>query len=309
MLEVLKDLSYILIMKPKLEIDYEAYPGGFICPLGRLTSRYINMSGPIGIAYERSINYQKSWHEHDEIDLTFPQGSSRLEFEEQNGKKYTVSSSEFMWMPAAIKHRQKPVSVLWDNFALFPKEPSIESTLQKLKIKTTQAAEKILSATHILPRSALLNELVVRLFEDRIIAKKRDEEGLMSKIIEECLRIIFKKEESSYSLQELDLPLIDLSLRYIEANLFNDISAVSIAKAARTSPATLYRQFAAELGIKPLEFQRKRRLDEALQLMISGKYSISDVATIVGFQDLAAFSKSFKKQFGVSPKQYLEKSK
>ncbi|MGZ6442182.1 MAG: helix-turn-helix transcriptional regulator [Pseudobdellovibrionaceae bacterium] len=309
MLAILKYLSYILIMKTSklnLEIDYQAYPGGFTCPLGRLTSRYINMSGPIGVAYERSINYEKNWHEHEEIDITFPQGSSRLEFKEEGGKKWLVSASEFLWMPAHINHRQRAISILWDNFALFPKPPSIETNLQRMKIKATSKLREQLQHTHVFARSPLLNDMINRVFQERIIAKKRVQDNFMDKVLEECLRIILNREDSDYQLKKLNLPLVDLALRFIEANLFNEISATSVAKAARTSTATLYRQFACEVGMNPLEVQRKRRLDESAQLLRSGKYSISDIALIVGYQDLAAFSKSFKHQFGISPREFAE---
>ncbi|MGZ3782356.1 MAG: helix-turn-helix transcriptional regulator [Pseudobdellovibrionaceae bacterium] len=306
---ILKYLSYILIVKSSklnLEIDYNAYPGGFTCPLGRLTSRYLNMSGPIGIAYERSIKYEKSWHKHEQIDITFPQGSSRLEFEEESGKKWIVNASEFLWMPAHIKHRQRAGSVLWDNFALFPKPPSLEANLQRMKIKTMSKLREQLQHTHVFARSPLLNDMINRVFQERIVAKKRVQDNLMEKVLDECLRIIFKREKSDLQLKDLNLPLIDLALRFIEANLFNEISAASIAKAARTSTATLYRQFATEVGMNPIEFQRKRRLDESAQLLRSGNYSISDIALIVGYQELAAFSKSFKHQFAISPREFAE---
>lgn len=306
MLAVVRYLSYILIMKKDHEIDYQAYPGGFACPLGRLTSRYINMSGPIGVAYERSINYQKSWHEHDEVDLTFPQGSARLEFEDVTGNRWIVSATEFLWMPAHLQHQQRATSVLWDNFALFPKSASIQASLRRMKTKVSPKQKEQLLKTQVFPRSSLLSDLVTRVFQDRIVAKVRDHDRLMDRILEECLRIILKREESEYHLKELDLPLIDHALRFIEGNLFNEITAVSIAQASRTSTATLYRLFAVEIGMNPIEFQRKRRLDEAVQPLRSRNYSISDIAIIVGYQDVAAFSKSFKKQFGASPMKFLE---
>ena len=43
------------------------------------------------------------------------------------------------------------------------------------------------------------------------------------------------------------------------------------------------------------------RLNKAKELLVSRKYSIGEVANMVGFSDPKYFSTCFKKQFGTSP--------
>jgi AraC-like DNA-binding protein len=43
------------------------------------------------------------------------------------------------------------------------------------------------------------------------------------------------------------------------------------------------------------------RLEKAKYLLTSGEYSVSEVASSVGYDDIFAFSKIFKKKYGIPP--------
>lgn len=57
-------------------------------------------------------------------------------------------------------------------------------------------------------------------------------------------------------------------------------------------------------GDTPGVFFRKYKLNKAAHLLKEGKYNISEIASLVGFNTAAHFSVAFKKQFGVSPSDY-----
>lgn len=57
-------------------------------------------------------------------------------------------------------------------------------------------------------------------------------------------------------------------------------------------------------GETPGSFFRKYKLNKAAQLLHEGKYTASEISTMVGFSTAAHFSVAFKKQFGVSPSDY-----
>ena len=52
------------------------------------------------------------------------------------------------------------------------------------------------------------------------------------------------------------------------------------------------------------EFIRKLRLRKAEQLLLSGKYNISEIAHQVGLNSVSYFRECFKKEFGVLPSDY-----
>ncbi len=59
-------------------------------------------------------------------------------------------------------------------------------------------------------------------------------------------------------------------------------------------------------GENPSVFFKRYKLNRAAQLLAERKYNISEIADMTGFSTLSHFSTSFKKQFGVSPSEYLK---
>lgn len=57
-------------------------------------------------------------------------------------------------------------------------------------------------------------------------------------------------------------------------------------------------------GENPSVFFKTYKLNRAAELIIEGKYTFAEIADMTGFATPSHFSKSFKKQFGVTPSSY-----
>jgi AraC-like DNA-binding protein len=95
-------------------------------------------------------------------------------------------------------------------------------------------------------------------------------------------------------------------LDYIHENYMTDIGVPELAKAGNISPSYLHRIFKDKLGLSPIQYILKLRLEMAKRLIGSGT-SISDVASLTGFKNQKYFSSVFKKFFKISPSQYKTK--
>jgi AraC-like DNA-binding protein len=97
------------------------------------------------------------------------------------------------------------------------------------------------------------------------------------------------------------------ALDHIEAHLGNArLGPDEIADATNVSRASLYRLMAAEGGIRAVLL--KRRLDQALRIMLAGnkdERSLADIAKCCGFGGTSQFSRAFRARFGSPPRQYL----
>ena len=84
----------------------------------------------------------------------------------------------------------------------------------------------------------------------------------------------------------------------------NELNISEITKKIGMSRTKFYLKLKGLTGENPNAFFRKYKLNRAAELIKSNKYNISEVAAHTGFSTLSHFSISFKKQFGVSPKEY-----
>ena len=89
-----------------------------------------------------------------------------------------------------------------------------------------------------------------------------------------------------------------------------DYNRESFAKDMMMSESTLYNKVKATTGQTVIAFITSIRLKEAQRIIQSNpNILISDVATQVGFNTPKYFSKCFKKEFDIFPKEYAEKHK
>ena len=74
-----------------------------------------------------------------------------------------------------------------------------------------------------------------------------------------------------------------------------------LARAAALSRSALAERFAALVGEPPIQYLLRWRLALAAQALRSGRDAISRVAERSGYESEAAFSRAFKREFGVAP--------
>lgn len=94
----------------------------------------------------------------------------------------------------------------------------------------------------------------------------------------------------------------------LEKQLSKDkVDAENIAKKLHMSRHTLYRKLKSE-GISFHDLLDEVREEKAYAYLDRGKHSLSDIAFLLGFSELSAFSRAFKRWTGVSPAKYLKNS-
>ncbi|NDV61238.1 response regulator [Puniceicoccales bacterium CK1056] len=94
----------------------------------------------------------------------------------------------------------------------------------------------------------------------------------------------------------------------IEENLTSETFDVEgLAKLMFMSRMTLYRKVKALTGESPGNIIRTVRLKKAAQYLETGSWMVSQVIEKVGFLDMSHFSRSFKKEYGCTPTQYIER--
>jgi signal transduction histidine kinase/ligand-binding sensor domain-containing protein/DNA-binding response OmpR family regulator len=107
----------------------------------------------------------------------------------------------------------------------------------------------------------------------------------------------------------LDQEFLQKVIDYIISNLQDpQLSVEAIAAPLNLSRAQFYRKIKALTGKPVVEFIKMVRMKQAIKLMDSHKFTLSEIAFEVGFNSPSYFSRCFKDEFGKTPSEYLEQS-
>lgn len=165
---------------------------------------------------------------------------------------------------------------------------------------------EVVSAPRILPRTRWVDELVNRfLFEREVCEKPRSRAArfLESELAKEIyfLGVEQLEQRTRTSVVHEGAPVATRARAWIEDHLFEPFAIDALVRHVGASESTLLRAFRKEHGIAPLAYLRRRRLEEAMQLLESGRYAVTEVATRVGYETPSAFAAAFREQFGTAP--------
>jgi len=136
---------------------------------------------------------------------------------------------------------------------------------------------------------------------------------LVRSMLENRQRMIQRYEKSDEIIPQdlarnpLDEEFLKKVIAGIESNLSNEeFSVEELSKYVCMSRSNLFRKLKGLTDQTPLEFIYFIRLKHAREMLLERKHSIADITYEVGFKNPSSFSKSFRKQFGKAPTEYLQ---
>ena len=94
---------------------------------------------------------------------------------------------------------------------------------------------------------------------------------------------------------------IQKAITFIDENLATPLTVRSIAKATNTSKSVLYKRFHACFQCTLSEYINTKRVDKAAHLLLNTDLSAEEISQKVGYTSTSYFSKTFKKNKGMSP--------
>lgn len=94
------------------------------------------------------------------------------------------------------------------------------------------------------------------------------------------------------------------AVNYIHDHHHEHISRADIANQVNINEQYLSRCFTRELGISPIAYLNKYRIEMAKRILREGKVSVTRIARLVGYASQSYFSRAFQKEVGESPTAY-----
>ena len=109
-------------------------------------------------------------------------------------------------------------------------------------------------------------------------------------------------------IREADWKWLDKLNSVISGNLTNEgFSVETLAEMMAMSRSNLQRKIKGLTGMIPTDYIRLIRLKTAAQLLKSGEHRINEVCFLTGFSNMSYFSRRFRQQFGILPREYMKR--
>jgi AraC-like DNA-binding protein len=256
---------------------------------------------------ERDIKTLGRARSHAAPALVFPLESTVLPF--RAGDSVTrLDRSTFAVVPARLDYRLGPPAAATAVVVtlLVPDAVRARAIDDYAPYIEANHLGEVLSAVRVLPRTRWVDELVHRyLFEREVCAKPASRAAgfLEAELTKETFFLgseqIARRTRSSVRFE--GDAMVARARAWIEAHLFEPFRIGEIVRHCHASESTVLRAFRRELGLAPLAYVRQRRLEEALHLLESGRYAVTEVAARVGYESASAFAVAFRERFGVTP--------
>lgn len=211
-------------------------------------------------------------------------------------KRCNVLSGDFVYIPAGVPHELVPTDTRWQLICVDLDGSSIGALLESVKL-TKLRCEKL--SDHETPARKILAVMnTVREGGNAVVSD-------CSALAYDFLMLLHKQinieSESSDGQKFAQLaPVID----YIEGNYQSDLSLDKLSAIIDVSPQYLCRLFKDCYAMRPFEYLAKRRTCQAKLMLLEDKYTVNDIAQIVGYNDCSYFCSVFKKHEGISPAEF-----
>lgn len=129
----------------------------------------------------------------------------------------------------------------------------------------------------------------------------------MSSLIYQLFMVLLDRSEDLPDGEDSEtLAKLRLAESYMQEHLAEPIATEKLAELVYLSRpyfSTLFRRF---YGIPPHQYLTALRVSRAKQLLIETDRSVGEIAAQVGYEDFSAFSRSFSRLTGMTPRQFRE---
>ena len=103
-------------------------------------------------------------------------------------------------------------------------------------------------------------------------------------------------------------PFVGKALSFMHEDPARDWTIESLAGEVGLSRSVLAERFTDLLGIPPMQYLAKWRMQIASGLLSSGNATMAQIAAAIGYESEAAFSRAFKKMAGLPPSAWRERA-
>jgi len=111
-------------------------------------------------------------------------------------------------------------------------------------------------------------------------------------------------------INQLDVQFLSKLNAFLEKELSNpELDILLLAQNMNMSRSVFYRKFMGLTTLSPISYLKKHRINKSIELMNLCKYTHLEISEMTGFGSPSYFSRAFKQEKGMSPREFANQSK
>ncbi|WP_461810564.1 helix-turn-helix domain-containing protein [Faecalimonas sp.] len=260
--------------------------------------------------YKSNYDYNVNSHTHNYYEFYFfLEGNVSMNIE---GTCYPLKQGDVIVVPPNVKHHVllHDVHIPYRRFVFWISVDYCNDLLQLSPDYVYLMQHSKISKHYIFHYDMIaFNSLQSKVFHliEELHSNRFGKDAKVSLCVNDLIlhlnRSVYEMEHPKSQHEEQNL--YENLLLYIEDHLEENLSLDHIANHFYVSKYHIAHVFKENLGLSVHQFITKKRLKMCQQAILS-KSNISAVYSMYGFKDYSSFFRAFKKEFGMSPKEYKE---
>ena len=252
-------------------------------------------------------NAQLNLHSHTFYELLYCCNDCGAEYL-VGADRYRLQKGDIVFVPPGISHRPllpDHVTEPYERYVLWISPAFVEEFIERYAPDGKQTVYGTLLRT-----GGTKWELLGGYFRRGVWEAENQAAGWRAAVIGNTITLLTLMgrsiQERTASVLKAEKPdLLDEVLAYIELHLSEKITLEETAKHFYVSVSTITQLFRQKMGTSFYRCVTQQRLISAKTLINEGK-SLEDVSRAVGFTDYSTFYRAFKKEYGITPRQYTQ---
>ena len=269
----------------------------------------LEMSDPL-VETHRDMSFsnaQLNLHSHTFYELLYCCNDCGAEYL-VGADRYRLQKGDIIFVPPGISHRPlltEPLSEPYERYVLWISKDFVDMFVENFSIGTEQVSYGTLLRT-----GGTKWEVLGGYFRRGVREAENQAAGWRAAVIGNSITLLTLMGRS---IQERTAPvlkaekpdLLNEVLAYIELHLDEKITLEETAKHFYVSVSTITQLFRQKMGTSFYRCVTQQRLIAA-KTCISQGMTLEDVSRTVGFADYSSFYRAFKKEYGITPRQYTQ---